>query len=136
MNVRNFKLLALTFAIAFTVAACGASANSNDPNSPTAITKRFVAATQSKDVAAFKSVISKKSLATIEKDSKEAGMTSDQMIARVLGQNLYPKGTGELETRNEAISGDTATVEFKDGSGKWQQNELVREDGNWRVNLD
>jgi hypothetical protein len=58
------------------------------------------------------------------------------MIASLLNQDLFPKGAGEIETRNEKINGDKATVEIKGSDGKWSQNELVKEDGNWKITLE
>jgi hypothetical protein len=125
---------ALAFTALFAI-ACGSAAN-NDANSPGGVTKRFVEAARRKDAVTFKSLLSKKSIASVEKDAKAAGLSVEQMIARVLEQDLFPKGSSALEIRNEKISGDTATVEFQGGDGKWLQNELVREDGQWKVTLE
>ncbi len=133
-NSRTLKLIIMLAVISLLAAACGSAAN--DPNSPSAVTKRFVEAMRQKDVKTFKSLLSKKSIATIEKDAKEVGVSTDEMLAKTLEQDLIPTGPNALETRNEKISGDTATVEFKQGNGKWSQNELVREDGNWKVTLE
>ena len=127
--------LGITIAAAFFAVACGGS-SSNDPNSPSGVTRRFVEAARQKDAKTFKSLLSKKSVASVEKDAKEVGISTDQMLAKTLEQNLFPAGSSALETRNERISGDTATVEFKGGDGKWLQNELIREDGSWKVTLE
>lgn len=130
-NTRSIKLIVALALVSLLAAACG-----SDSNSPSAVTKRFVEAMRQKDVQTFKSLLSKKSITTIEKDAKEVGISTDEMLAKTLEQDLVPAGTSSLETRNEKISGDTATVEFKKGDGKWSQNELVREDGNWKVTLE
>lgn len=137
MNIAKSIALALTLALVAFAAACGgSSAASNDPNSPSNVSKRFVAAAQSKDVKTFKSMLAKKSVASMEKDAKEANLPLDTMIASLLAQDLFPKGAGEIETRNEEINGDKATVEIKGANDKWSQNELVREDGNWKITLE
>lgn len=135
--MNNIKKIGLGIAIAVTLfaIACGGS-SSNDPNSPSGVTKRFVEAARQKDANTFKSLLSKKSVASVEKDAKEVGISTEQMLAKTLEQNLFPAGSSALETRNEQISGNTATVEFKAGDGKWLQNELVREDGSWKVALE
>jgi len=132
MNTRRTIIATLTLALVALAAACGAT--DSGPNSPSGVSKRFIEAARSKDVNTFKSLLSKASLASIEKDAKEAGMTADAMITRVLEQDLF-KTSGDIEIRNEKISGDKATVEIKDDKGKWSENELVKEDGNWKVSI-
>jgi len=134
-RAKTTALITTLVAAAFFLIACG-STSSNDPNSPSGVTRRFVESARQKDAKTFKSLLSKKSVASVEKDAKEVGISTDQMLAKTLEQNLFPAGSSALETRNEQISGDTATVEFKGGDGKWLQNDLVREDGNWKVTLE
>ena len=130
-------ILTVILAIVALASACGQSSATaiNDPNSPTSVSKKFVEAARKKDVSTFKSLLAKKSLDTMEKDAKEAGTSADAMIKEFLAQDLFA-GQGELEFRNEEISGDRATVEFKDTSGKWNKNDLVKENGAWKVSLD
>lgn len=130
-------ILTLILAIIVLASACGGSSTTatNDPNSPTSVSKRFVEAARKKDVSTFKNLLSKKALTTMETDAKEAGTNADAMIKEFLAQDLF-KGQGEMEFRNEEISGDAATVEFKDTSGKWNKNTLVKENGAWKVSLD
>lgn len=133
-NTGNLKLIITLAVVSLLAAACGSAASG--PNSPGAVTKRFVEAARQKDVKAFKSLLARKSIATLEKDAREVGIPLDEMLAKTLEQDLVPAGPNALETRNEKISGDTATVEFKQGNGRWSQNELVREDGNCKVTLE
>jgi hypothetical protein len=130
-------ILTVVLAIIMLASACGGSSTSttSDSNSPTSVSKRFVEAARKKDISTFKSLLSKKSLDTMEKDAKEAGTSADAMIKEFLAQDLF-SGQGDLEFRNEEINGDRATVEFKDTSGKWNKNDLVRENGAWKVSLD
>jgi hypothetical protein len=130
-------ILTLILAIIALASGCGGNSATatSDANSPTSVSKRFVEAARKKDVSTFKSLLSKKALNTMETDAKEAGTSADAMIKEFLAQDLF-SGQGELEFRNEEISGDTATVEFKDTSGKWNKNTLVKENGAWRVSLD
>ena len=133
MNIKRTAVATLTFALIAFVAACGATSSS--ANSPSGVSKRFIEAARAKDTKSFKALLSKKSLESIEKDAKEANMSPDEMITKVLGQDLF-KGGGEIEVRNEKINGDKATVEIKDEQGKWSENELVKEDGNSKVSRD
>lgn len=137
MKNARYIALTLTLALVVTATACGGdSATNNDPNSPSGVSKRFVVAARAKDVKTFKSLLSRKSIASMEKDAAEAKMPLDQVIETLLNQDLFPKGAGELETRNEKISGEAATVEIKGSDGKWSQNELVKEDGSWKISLE
>lgn len=133
-NAPKITLAAALAIAALLSVACGST--SNDPNSPSGVTKRFVEASRQKDVQTFKSLLAKKSLASFEKDAKEVGISTDQMIAKTLAQNLFPAGSSTLATRDEKVSGNSATVEFQGGDGKWLENALVREDGSWKVTLE
>lgn len=128
-------VLALAMVIAATACDSGSSSASNDPNSPSGVSKRLVEAAQKKDVQTFKSLLSKGTIAGLNKDAKEAGLPVDNMLSQLLAQDLFPKGAGAIETRNESINGDKATVEIKGVNDKWSQNELVKEDGSWKVTL-
>ncbi len=132
MNIKRTAVTTLTFALIAFVAACGAAGSS--ASSPSGVSKRFIEAARAKDTKSFKALLSKKSLESIEKDAKEASMSPDEMITKMLAQDLF-KGAGEIEVRNEKITGDKATVEIKDNEGKWSENELVKEDGDWKVSI-
>lgn len=132
MTSKRNVTVTLTLALITFVAACGAA--TSGPNSPSGVSKRFIEAARAKDVKTFKALLSKKSLESIEKDAKEANMSADEMITKLLGQDLF-KGTGAIKVRNEKITGDKATVEIKDDKGKWLENDLVKEDNNWKVSI-
>lgn len=135
-NIKQIALFLIFAAFAAVSIACdGAASVSSDPNSPTNVSKRFVEAAKKKDVATFKSLLTKKSVAAMDKDAKEVNSTTDAMLAQLLAQDLF-KTAGEPEFRNEKITGDKATVEFKDTAGKWNENELLKEDGAWKVSLE
>lgn len=135
-NIKRIALL-LTLVVAAFGIACDTATGGNDPNSPSGVTKRFVKAAQTRNTQEYKSVMSKKSLASMEKDAKEVEMTTDQLIAAALKEDMFGKSSDkEIETRSESISGERATVQFKDGNGKWLENDLVKEDGNWKVTVE
>ena len=135
-NIKQIALFLIFAAFAAVSIACdGAASVSSDPNSPTNVSKRFVEAAKKKDVATFKSLLTKKSVAAMDKDAKEVNSTTDAMLAQLLAQDLF-KTAGEPEFRNEKITGDKSTVEFKDTAGKWNENELLKEDGAWKVSLE
>jgi Domain of unknown function (DUF4878) len=139
IKMKNIKTMAILIMFVATVALSAACSieTSSAANSPTSVTKRFVKAAQTRNVAEYKATLSKKTLETMDKDAKELGSTTDQMLALVLKEDTFGKASGgEIETRSEKISGDKATVQFKDGNGKWLENDLVKEDGGWKVAIE
>ena len=71
----------------------------------------------------------------MEKDAKESSTSADAMINEFFKQDMF-RGQGELEFRNEQINGERATVELKDTKGEWSKNDLVKENGAWKVSLN
>jgi hypothetical protein len=102
--------------------------------SPTEAFKTYIMATVNRDVEAVKNSISKGSLAMIEKSAKDQGKTIDELLT---GGAVENESKNVPEVRNEKISGNTATVEFKDSSmPDFLTMPLVKEDGTWKVALD
>ena len=62
-------------------------------------------------------------------DKKKADERDEQTLKRVLEQPMGPSD----DTRNETISGDTATVECLNKKGKWYIRKFVKEDGKWKL---
>ncbi len=115
---------------ALILAACGA-AESTD--SPTASLKKFIEASKAKDVETTKKLLSKSTLAAIEKTAAAQNTNVDKVLLNDDGTPIK-----ELpETRNEKISGDAATVEVKNRvTGDFETIPFVKEDGVWKIALD
>jgi hypothetical protein len=131
ISMKTQKLSALVVALvalAFLAAACGGGAGS----SPTATVKAFYDAAKARDAAAIKSTMSKGSLDMMEKFAKMQNKSLDDALKE---PNSSPP-PASFEARNEAITGDTATVEVKDEKGNWEKIPLVKEDGKWKIALD
>jgi hypothetical protein len=63
-------------------------------------------------------------------------VTIDKMIASQL-ENPAAKVDKMPETRNEKISGDSATMELKnEDANRWDTMYFVKEDGAWKIALD
>ena len=107
---------------------------SSSAMTPTETVKAFIAAYQKKDVEAFKKLVSKKSLAEMEKAAKAEKETLDKKIEELLADEKLPF-KGEPEMRNEKIDGDKASVEVKI-EDKWENTPLVKEDGVWKFTFE
>jgi PBP1b-binding outer membrane lipoprotein LpoB len=117
---------------AFLLVGC----NSNQPpaGSPADVLKQYVAASQKQDIATMKSLLSKSSLQYIEEKAKPLNITVDD----VLKKEAQVKLQSALETRNEKIEGETATVEVKNpANGEFDiKYPFVRENGAWKLARD
>lgn len=124
----NAFLIALSLIAA--IAACGGAKNAS---SPTEAFKNFYTAAKGKDVAGLKKVMSKDTLAEMEKEAKGKNQSLDDFLANESQKGLP---ANMPETQNEKIDGDKATIEFKrEGSSNWSTASFIKEDGGWKVNF-
>jgi hypothetical protein len=122
MNRRRMLALALTTLAAV---ACQGSGSS-----PTATYKAAYEAMKTKDVAAFKKVMTKKDLEGMEESAKKSGKSSDDMLKEVMNAIPLPKAA---ETKDEKIDGDRATLQVKNEKDEWDTINFVKEDGAWKL---
>ena len=101
--------------------------------SPMETIKVLNEAAKTKNTEAIKRVVSKGTLALMEKTAQEQKTTVDELLKKDDGAPFE-----ELpEMRNEKITGETATVEVKNNeSGEWTALPFVKEDGVWKVAID
>ena len=84
----------------------------------------------------MKQALSKTSLAMMEASAKQQQSTLDKMIASQL-ENPSAKVDKMPETRNEKITGDSATLELhNEDANRWDTMYFVKEDGAWKIALD
>jgi hypothetical protein len=145
-------VLSLTAATVSLAAACGGgtstaptnNANSNtakttptptapkvDLSSPKATLTAFVEAVKKKDIEAIKATLSKNTLDI----AKETGNgDANKAINDSLNEN---KGTipASVETKDEKIEGDKATLQAKDADGKWIEAKFVKEGNDWKYDM-
>ena len=130
MNTRRINALCAAFALFFTVSACSLLGGST----PTATFKAFYEASKKKDVSGMKKTLSKGTLDMFDKLAKEQNKTTDEMLKDV---DKDDKSEKMPETRNEKITGDTATLEVKnEKTNKWDSLPFVKENGEWKIALD
>lgn len=127
--MRSYKIIVVVV-LAIVFMACKTA---NEPLSPTETMKALNEATKTKDVERIKKLVSKGTLDLLEYSAKNQNMSVDELLRQDKGAPFQ-----ELpETRNEKITGDTATVEIKNTAGNgWETMPFVKEDGVWKIALD
>lgn len=99
---------------------------------PTDTIRAFNDAIIQKDAAKIKSFLSRASLKSVQQNAKRIGKTVDEILTT---DNAAPM-PAEREMQNEKVDGNKATVEVKNTVlGSFDNFHLVKEDGNWRVDL-
>jgi hypothetical protein len=104
-------------------------------SSPTATVQAFYQSFKDKDVEAYKRTVSKEGLQVLTNRAEAMEKSLDEYIRMELnkpGVALPDK----LETRNEKIEGDRATLELKNIEGGWNTVPFVKEDGQWKVSVE
>jgi hypothetical protein len=119
----------ILIALTLSAAACSKSAGST----PTAVAKAFFDASKAKDVQGIKNALSQKSLEMMEAFAKMGNKSLDESLKDPETSSKQP---ATFEARNEKITGETATLEVKDETGKWQTMPFVKEGGQWKMAFD
>lgn len=143
-------VLFLTIAIVTLAAACGSTTNTNnntnsntatpsptkaavlvDLSSPKATLTAFVDAVKKKDITLIKATLSKSALSVAK---ETGGGDADKAIDEALNQNKggFPNS---IETKDEKIEGDKATLQAKDADGKWIEAKFVKEGTEWKYDM-
>lgn len=102
--------------------------------SPTAVITSAFDASKKKDVAGFKKSFSSADLKELDEMVKKSGSSADEFLKERMAD---PETTmpASLETRNEKIDGDKATVEYKGKDGTWKTAHFVKEGGEWKMKM-
>ncbi|HYO90401.1 MAG TPA: hypothetical protein VEQ40_02150 [Pyrinomonadaceae bacterium] len=111
------------------------TATASTLSSPAEVLKASYAAAKNKDVAGFKRTIASADLKRLEDFVKQSGQNLDDLLKQQLESPELPMPES-LETRNEKIDGETATLEFKDVRGAWKTGHFIKEDGEWKMKLN
>ncbi len=128
--MKKINLTVIALVCAFFIAGCNPASQTK---SPTETLKVLNEASKKKDTATIKSLVSKGTLNLLEKNAKTENKTVDEILLKDNGAPFQDLP----ETRNEVITGDTATVDVKNTvTGEFQQVPFVKEEGVWKVALD
>jgi hypothetical protein len=130
MKTRRSGALCAALVMIFAVSACSLLNSS----SPTRTFKEFFEASKKKDVAGMKKALSKGTVDMFDKLAREQKKSTDDVLKEL---DKDAKDEKMPETRNEKITGDTATLEVKnEKTGKWDTLPFVKENGEWKIALD
>lgn len=111
------------------------SSTSSSSRSPEALLKASFDAAKRKDVEGFKKTIASADLRALDAALKKSGQNLDDLMKQQLERPETPMPES-LETRNEKIEGERATVEYKDVRGTWKTANFIKEGGEWKIKLD
>jgi hypothetical protein len=129
MKIRQTTALLLVTLLAMAIAACGGKKAST----PTEAFKSFYEAAKGKDVATLKTLMTKETLAEMEREAKGRDKTLDAFLADESQKGLPP---AMPQLGEEKIEGDKATLQFKsEKSTNWSTASFVKEDGAWKINF-
>lgn len=113
-------------------AATPATTAKGDYSSPTAAFKSFYDAAKSNDIETMKRSLSRRSMDFMQKGAAKENKSVDDAFKEM---NKDAPASAP-ETRNEAITGDKATLEVKDEKmDKWEKISFAKEDGQWKIAL-
>lgn len=129
------KIIFVAF-LALAISACSSIKEmgiGEQPETPTAVLKKFIEASQKKDVEAIKQTLSSGTMKMIQDSAQKQNTTVEELLKKDDPNSLK----GMPETRNEVIEGDTATVEVKNKvTDDWDKTPFVKENGKWKLALD
>jgi len=111
-----------------------ATSGSADLSTPTAAYKTAYNARKNKDIPTLKRVLSKDVqdfLTEIGKADDNEKKSLDDMLKELCEQPQAPTA----ETRNEKINGDKASLEYLDEKGSWENMDLVKDNGEWKISI-
>lgn len=98
---------------------------------PTEAYKIAYAARQKKDVEGLKRVLSKDILDFFEMMAEAEKKTLNDELQQLADR---PQAASD-DTRNEKITGDTATLEYMNEKGKWETMDFIKEGNDWKLTL-
>jgi hypothetical protein len=99
--------------------------------SPTEVYKLAYKYRSEKNIEGLKLVFSKDVLDFMANMGKDENKSLDDQIREMTGEPQWETD----ESRNEKISGDHATIEYRDSDGNWTTMDFVKEDGKWKLSL-
>jgi len=128
--IKNYKLILFAL-VAFILIGCNKITAPRE-ETPTDVLRKFVEATQKKDVETLKQTLSSGTLQMIQASAQKENISLDEALKRDDGTLRDMP-----ETRSEIIEGDTASLEVKNGAtADWDKIPFVREEGKWKIALD
>ena len=130
MKIRQTTALLVMAFLTVALAACGGSKKAS---TPTEAFKSFYESAKGKDVATLKKLMTKETLAEMEREAKGENKSLDEFLANESQKGLPP---AMPQMGEEKIDGDKATLQFKsEKATNWSTASFVKEDGDWKINF-
>jgi hypothetical protein len=139
---KNLKPIIIAVAVAALVLAAALAGYfifSGGSGSPSDVARRYVRALEKGNGNELLNLLSKRRVASlgIDRNSEAQMKLFNDGLAKVAAQIKSEGGVAGLETSNEKITGETATVDVtvKPGQGQaeTQTLRLIKEDGQWKI---
>ena len=99
------------------------------PSTPTDVYKAAYEARKNKDIEGLKKLMTKDILEFL---TIVSGSDSPDAALRQMTETPQAKTD---ESRNEKITGETATLEYPDADGKWKTMDFARVNGEWKLTI-
>ena len=130
MKIRQTTALLVVAFLTVALAACGGGTKAS---TPTEAFKSFYEAAKGKNVAALKQLMTKETIAEMEREAKGKNQTLDDFLAEESQKGLPP---AMPQMGEEKVEGDKATLQFKsEKSTNWSTASFIKEDGAWKINF-
>jgi len=123
----SYRWLTSIFLLAVGLIACGGG---DKDRTPSDTFKEYIKASKKKDTTAMKILLSSATMKMHDQEAKAQNTTVDEIVKR---ETLLAPDQTTVEYRNEVISGDKASIQFKNAYGSWETLPFVREDNQWKI---
>ena len=133
VNAANNANITANSASAATPAAAnsGSAVSLSASSTPTEVYKAAYKFRATKDIEGLKKVMSKDVLDFLTMIGQEEKKSLDDELKEMCEKPQYSTD----ESRNEKITGDRATLEYRDEDGSWKTMDFKKEDGMWKMSL-
>ncbi|HEY0427210.1 MAG TPA: hypothetical protein VGC76_05335 [Pyrinomonadaceae bacterium] len=110
------------------------SRSSEKRDTPAKAIRTYIEAIRNKNLQDLKDSLSENTSRLLEAEAKGKNKTLDEILKTELETASAATKPGEVETQNEKITGDNATIEFRCcGNVEWSQRTFVKEKGEWKI---
>lgn len=131
--MRQILVFTLLLSILWNASAC----NTQESTTPSAVLKTHVEAMRKNDLAAMRQNLSNGTLEMVKQSAQFQNTSPDEVLKDMIRRANEANQDAAIETRNEQITGDAATVELKNRvTGTWDKIPFIKEDGRWKVALE
>jgi hypothetical protein len=127
----------LVFTLPLLILCCTLACSTEQQSTPTIVLKTHIESMRKNDLAAIRQNLSSGTLKMTEQAAQAQNISTDEVLEDMSRQANDANKDAAIETRNEQIAGEIASVELKNAAtGTWDKIPFVKEDGRWKIALD